>query len=106
MGKGDGKKKRKKKAPGTPDASTASPKQPQPQPQRVTTEINVPIRRQLLFAKMKKEAIKSSAPGFRQVNTKRTKFRKSICKYLNIVTYCLLWSITVDDDCVLFLSIF
>eukprot|EP00978_Attheya_sp_CCMP212_P007713 scaffold17925_cov56-Attheya_sp.AAC.6 len=105
MGKGDGKKKRKKKSPGTPDTSAAVPKQPQPQPQRVSTEINVPIRMQLAYAKMRKDAIKRSSPGFRQTNAKRTRFRLSICKYLNIVAYCLSWIIAVDD-CFVFVSIF
>jgi predicted RNA-binding protein with PIN domain len=78
MGKGDGKKKRKKKQPG--DSTTSStPPPPTPQPLRVTNAINVPIKRQIRYAKMNQEFIKSQS-SFRQTNSirKRTSYRKNL----------------------------
>lgn len=78
MGKGDGKKKRKKKstqsAPSQPQAS--QPKQ-QPPPQRVSTDINIPVRAQIRYAQMHKQAAKQSGASFRQKKVVRTKYRRT-----------------------------
>jgi len=78
MGKGDGKKKRKKKATSTPQSTPSTPTT-QPPPPRVSTDINVPVRRQLLWARHNKAARAASAPAFRQKNNvKRTAYRRSL----------------------------
>lgn len=80
MGKGDGKKKRKKKIPliGSGSSSTSSiPSPPQPAPLRVTNQINVPVKRQIRYAQMNKQAAKVSNPGFRQSKVVRTKYRRT-----------------------------
>ncbi len=83
MGKGDGKKKRKKKsatsatAGGAGAGAGATPQQ-QPQPMRVTNDSLIPVRRQIRWAQMKKEAERNSGTSFRQTNVKRTKYRKSL----------------------------
>ena len=81
MGKGDGKKKRKKASSsgtnnggGNNDSATAAT--PSPQPLRVTNDSLVPVRRQIRWAQMKKEAERNSGTSFRQTNVKRTKYRK------------------------------
>lgn len=80
MGKGDGKKKRKKKnasaaaSPGSP----TTPPNAMPEPQRVRSDINIPVRRQIRYAQMKKEAERSRGMSFRQTNAKRTKYRKTL----------------------------
>lgn len=82
MGKGDGKKKRpKKKKSGasswSSSASASSPPPSVPAPQRVSNLINVPVRRQIKYGKMRKEAEKAaSTPGFRANNVKKTSYRK------------------------------
>jgi predicted RNA-binding protein with PIN domain len=75
MGKGDGKKRRKKKS-----ATTISTPQQQPQqplPQRVSTDINIPVRRQIRYAQMHKQAAKQSGASFRQTKVVRTKYRRT-----------------------------
>lgn len=86
MGKGDGKKKRKKKSDTTVSnavsastsglgaASTPSP----PAPIRVTSDSLIPVRKQIRWGQMRKEAMKNSGTSFRQSNVKRTKYRKSL----------------------------
>jgi hypothetical protein len=81
MGKGDGKKRRKKKSATT--LSTPQQQQPQqPLPQRVSTDINIPIRRQIRYAQMHKEAAKQSGASFRQKKVARTKYRRTWGKHL------------------------
>lgn len=76
MGKGDGKKKRKKSTASSSASSDSSP--PQPAPLRVTNQINVPVKRQIRYAQMNKQAAKRlSNPGFRQQKTVRTKYRRT-----------------------------
>lgn len=69
MGKGDGKQKRKKQS----SASTTSPPPPATStptvPQRVTNDINIPVKRQIQWAKMKQEYVKSQS-SFTQSNMK------------------------------------
>lgn len=73
MGKGDGKKRRKKKAPTAP-----APSQPQsPPPQRVSTDINIPVRMQIRYGQMHKQAVKQSGTSFRQKKVVRTKYRRT-----------------------------
>ncbi len=74
MGKGDGKKKRKKKS--SPVSSAATPL-PQPAPQRVSTDINVPVRKQIMYGQMRKEAAKQTGTSFRQKKVQRTKYRRT-----------------------------
>ncbi len=75
MGKGDGKQKRKKQS-STPEvpppvASTSSPL-------RVTNDINVPVKRQIQWAKMNQEYAKSQT-SFKQNNLKKkTSYRKRL----------------------------
>jgi predicted RNA-binding protein with PIN domain len=86
MGKGDGKKKRKKKS--TSSSSQSSNQQQQPStsssssqvsPLRVSTNINIPVKRQIKWAKLNQEYIKkSSQTSFRQVKKTRTAFRKRL----------------------------
>ncbi|KAL7486739.1 hypothetical protein ACHAW6_012326 [Cyclotella cf. meneghiniana] len=75
MGKGDGKKKRKKQS--TSFQSQPTQQMDQPAPLRVTNSINVPVKRQIKWAKMNQEYIKNSQTAFRQV-TKRTSYRKQL----------------------------
>jgi hypothetical protein len=80
MGKGDGKTSKKKKKPASsastpPSASSSS--QPSPPPQRVTTQINIPIKRQIQYAQMHKAAQSASNPGFRQKKIEKTKYRRT-----------------------------
>lgn len=69
MGKGDGKQKRKKQS----SASTTSPPPPASStttvPLRVTNDINIPVKRQIQWAKMKQEYVKSQS-SFTQNNMK------------------------------------
>lgn len=74
MGKGDGKKKRKKSPPA---AAAAPPPAASPAPLRVSNDINIPVKRQIKWAKMNQEYIKSKT-SFRQTNVKRTSFRKRL----------------------------
>ncbi|KAL9188703.1 hypothetical protein ACHAXT_007081 [Thalassiosira profunda] len=73
MGKGDGKKKRKKKS-----ASAAAPAPEAPAPLRVSNDINIPVKRQIRWAKMNQEYAKSQT-SFRQTNVrKKTSYRKRL----------------------------
>lgn len=82
MGKGDGKKKRKKaSASGSNNNNSSAATPPTPQPLRVTNDSLVPVRRQIRWAQMKKEAERNSGTSFRQTNVKRTKYRKSLGMY-------------------------
>jgi len=75
MGKGDGKKKRKKKS---PTAADPSPVASAPAPLRVSTDINIPVKRQIMWAKMN-QAYTKSRTSFRQINTKKkTSYRKRL----------------------------
>jgi predicted RNA-binding protein with PIN domain len=93
MGKGDGKKNRPKKhkQPQSPSLSPSSSFMPKPQ--RVSSDINIPIRRQIAFGKINKQYRDSlnggSSASFRQTSNggissiggtpkplQRTKFRK------------------------------
>ena len=75
FGKGDGKKRRKKKSP----APISSPEDAvQPAPLRVTSDSNVPVKRQIKWARMNKEYFKSQT-SFRQNNVKKkTAYRKRL----------------------------
>jgi hypothetical protein len=74
MGKGDGKKKRTtKKSPNVP----ITPNPVNPPPQRVSTEINIPVRHQIMWGKMKKEAAKDAGQSFRQKKVTRTSYRRT-----------------------------
>ena len=83
MGKGDGKKKRKKK---DTTSMTPSPKpsssssSSSPAPLRVTNDINIPIRRQIQWARMNKEAAKTGT-AFRQKRVERTRYRRAWSEY-------------------------
>eukprot|EP00544_Gedaniella_sp_CCMP2646_P011000 CAMPEP_0202482542 /NCGR_PEP_ID=MMETSP1361-20130828/1948_1 /ASSEMBLY_ACC=CAM_ASM_000849 /TAXON_ID=210615 /ORGANISM="Staurosira complex sp., Strain CCMP2646" /LENGTH=354 /DNA_ID=CAMNT_0049110481 /DNA_START=356 /DNA_END=1420 /DNA_ORIENTATION=- len=78
MGKGDGKKRRKKKSATTLSTpQQQQQQQQQPLPQRVSTDINIPIRRQIRYAQMHKEAAKQSGASFRQKKVARTKYRRT-----------------------------
>jgi hypothetical protein len=83
MNKGDGKQKRKKKdaSSSTSSSSLPSPSSPpvQPTAPRVSTDINVPIRRQIQYGKLNKQYREQSGnTAFRQ-NKKftRSKYRRS-----------------------------
>lgn len=77
MGKGDGKKKRPKKS-SSPASSSSTPEAPVPAPLRVTTDINISVKRQIRWAKMNQEYIKSQS-SFRQNNIrKKTSYRKNL----------------------------
>lgn len=89
MGKGDGKKKRKKKSisdsstlPSSSTSSLGAGQNASPPPLRVTSDSIIPVRRQIMWAQMKKEAAKNSGTSFRQSNVKRTSYRKSLGKIL------------------------
>ena len=81
MGKGDGKKKRKKRKSSSLDGdndSSASPSSSNHQPMRVTSNSNIPVRHQLMWAKMNKEyRLQQSNPGFRQKRVVRTSYRRT-----------------------------
>ncbi len=82
MGKGDGKKKRKKASKTNSgsgiSSSSSNDNSITPAPLRVTNDSLIPVRRQIRWAQMKKEAIRNSGTSFRQTNVKRTKYRKSL----------------------------
>jgi len=82
MGKGDGKKKRPKKK--SSSSSSVAPTPAPIAPLRVSNDINVPIRRQIRYAQMKKEALRSSGTSFRANNVKRTAYRKNLGE-LNVI---------------------
>ena len=87
MGKGDGKKKRKKKpktaaaSGGAKSVSSASSSSSTttttPQPLRVTTQINVPIKRQIRYAKLNQQAAKEASTSYRKKKVERTKYRRT-----------------------------
>lgn len=87
MGKGDGKKKRKKKTKSS-DSAVGGPHGPPnpPSPLRVTNDINIPIRQQIKWAQMKKEAERHSGQAFRQ--KRRTKYRRTWSTYRNKIPCC------------------
>ena len=77
MGKGDGKRRRKKK---TTSAAAAGPAPAaSPAPLRVSNDINIPIKRQIRWAKLNQEYAKSGGTAFRQTNVrKRTSYRRRL----------------------------
>ena len=78
-GKGDGKKKRKKKSTSSPPSADASLSISKLQPIRVSTNINIPVKRQIRWAKMNQEYVKSQTTSFRQTNIrKKTSYRKRL----------------------------
>ena len=79
MAKGDGKKKRKKQD-GASIASSGAhlSEAPKPTPMRVSNDINIPIRRQIVYGRMNKEIRASGNTSFRQSkNMVRTKYRRT-----------------------------
>ena len=86
MGKGDGKKKRKKKSASSSSQSanqqqsaSTSQQSSQVSPLRVSTNINIPVKRQIKWAKLNQEYMKkSSQTSFRQAKKTRTAFRKRL----------------------------
>jgi hypothetical protein len=57
---------------------------------RVTSDSNVPVRRQLQWARMNK-MFRTSGTAFRQSNVKRTSYRKSLGKwFICAFKYCAL----------------
>ena len=81
MGKGDGKKKRKKKSATTGTSTTAStpsmaPSKPA-QPMRVSTDINIPIRRQIMYGKLNKLAASEAGTAYRKPKVERTSYRRT-----------------------------
>jgi hypothetical protein len=100
MGKGDGKKRRKKKSPAAPTAP--APPQPQsPPPQRVSTDINIPVRMQIRYGQMHKQAAKQSGTSFRQKKVVRTKYRRTWgTLYRCLVVDCIVFICSCyGDDC-------
>ena len=84
MGKGDGKKKRKKKS--VTDSTTASasipstssPSSSKPtQPMRVSTDINIPIRRQIMYGRLNKQAANEAGTAYRKPKIERTSYRRT-----------------------------
>ena len=76
MGKGDGKKRRKKaSASSTSDSSSISGTSTEPEPLRVTSNSIISVRRQIEWARIKKEMNASSGSSFRNVKA-RTSYRK------------------------------
>lgn len=74
MGKGDGKQKRKKQS--SPEVSPSVTSTPTPL--RVTNEINIPVKRQIQWAKMNQEYAKSQT-SFKQTSVKKkTAYRKRL----------------------------
>ena len=71
MGKGDGKQKRKKQSSSASSTTPPPPATSTPAvPQRVTNDINIPVKRQIQWAKMKQEYVKSQTTSFTQNNMK------------------------------------
>jgi predicted RNA-binding protein with PIN domain len=76
MGKGDGKQKRKKQS--SPPSAAPPPVAATPPPLRVTNDINIPVKRQIQWAKMNQEYAKSQT-SFKQNNIKKkTSYRKML----------------------------
>ena len=80
MGKGDGKNKKKKKQRASSSPASSTPDVPGTAPLRVTSDSNVPVRRQLQWARMNK-MFRTSGTAFRQSNVRRTSYRKSLGKW-------------------------
>jgi len=49
-----------------------------PSPQRVTNDINIPVKRQIRWAKMKKKAAKTVGQSFRKPKVVRTAYRRTL----------------------------
>ena len=80
MGKGDGKKKRKKKSSGGGGGGSengSSAQSTQPTPLRVTSDSNIPVRRQIRWAKLNKEYKNQASAGFRQKRVVRSRYRRT-----------------------------
>jgi len=77
MAKGDGKKKRTKKEKSEDPSRTSTTTAISPIPQRVTSDINIPVRHQIQWAKMKKEYERASTSSFKAKNVK-TAYRKKL----------------------------
>lgn len=75
MGKGDGKKKRKKKS--ATSSLSSAPTPTAPPPLRVVSDSNISVKRQIKWARMKKE-YSGGGTAFRQNNVRRTAYRKSL----------------------------
>jgi hypothetical protein len=89
MGKGDGKKKRPKQQKTTQTTESASTSaisksaSVTPAPRRVMSDINVPVRRQIRFAKMNKEYERSmTTSSFQGKKTVKTAYRKKLGKFI------------------------
>ena len=80
MAKGDGKKKRKKKsaaaAPKTPNVAAPAASAPAAIPMRVMSDSNISVKRQIKWARMKKEH-SQVGQSFRQPKVVRTKYRRT-----------------------------
>jgi hypothetical protein len=91
MGKGDGKKKRPKQSSDSISASSSSgasssrssssslsaPKPQQPAPMRVSTNINIPVKHQIMYAKFNKQVSAQGSPGYIKKKVERTAYRRS-----------------------------
>lgn len=80
MGKGDNGKKKRKKSKNTPSppTTTATTAPSPPLPQRVTSNSIIPVRHQLVFARMRKAAAKQLSMGsFRQPKVVRTSYKRT-----------------------------
>ena len=75
MAKGDGKKKRKKKSAAQTNAAAPAASPPAALPMRVTSDSNISVKRQIKWAKMKKE-YSQVGQSFRQPKVVRTKYRR------------------------------
>ena len=75
MAKGDGKKKRKKKSAAQTNAAAPAASPPAAIPMRVTSDSNISVKRQIKWAKMKKE-YSQVGQSFRQPKVVRTKYRR------------------------------
>ena len=76
MGKGDGKKKRKKKSAAAPKIADTTASAPAAIPMRVTSDSNISVKRQIKWARMKKEQ-SQVGQSFRQQKKVRTKYRRT-----------------------------
>ena len=74
MGKGDGKKKRKKQSPADTPAVVTSANAPL----RVSNDINIPVKRQIQWAKMNQDYVKSQTSFTQNNMKKKTSFRKRL----------------------------
>ena len=76
MGKGDGKKERKKKSAAAPKTADTTASAPAAIPMRVTSDSNISVKRQIKWARMKKEQ-SQVGQSFRQQKKVRTKYRRT-----------------------------